>query len=111
LLIVWVIWRCRRLARLRAALRQHVPDRDDQGGAQQLTDLLAAVTGVGPGTSLTDKVTLVQSQLAANDLADACSTLTSFIHEVNAQSDRTIPHGEAATLIARAQQIRTVLSC
>jgi HYR domain/WD40-like Beta Propeller Repeat len=82
-----------------------------KGAVAQLTDLLAAVTGVGPGTSLADKITLVQSDLVANDLADACSTLTALINEVSAQSGKTIPSSQAATLIASVQQIRALLGC
>jgi hypothetical protein len=82
-----------------------------RGADEQLVDLLAAVTGAGSGTSLSDKLTLAQSDLEANDLADTCSTLAAFIHEVDAQSDRRIPHGQAAALIAAAQRIRTVLGC
>ncbi len=82
-----------------------VPDTSRHG------DLLTAVTGVGPGTSLADKVTQAQVDLAANDVPNACSTLTAFIHEVQAQSGRKIPTGQAASLIARAQRIMTVLGC
>ncbi len=32
-----------------------------KGAAEQLTDLLTAVTGVGPGSSLADKVQQIQS--------------------------------------------------
>jgi hypothetical protein len=53
----------------------------------------------------------VQSDLPANDLADACSTLTAFINEVSAQSGKTIPSSQAAALIASAQQIRALLGC
>jgi uncharacterized delta-60 repeat protein len=82
-----------------------------EGASEQLTDLLAAVTGVGPGTSLTDKVRQVQSYVAANDLSDACSTLIAFINEVRAESGKTIPFSQAATLTASAQRIMAVLGC
>jgi hypothetical protein len=42
------------------------------------------VGGVGPWTSRADKVTAVQGYLEVNDEADARSTLTAFIHQVNA---------------------------
>jgi HYR domain len=82
-----------------------------KGAAEQLADLLTAVTGVGPGTSLADKVSQAQTYLTANDVADACATLSGFIKEVTAQSGITIMTSQAATLIATAQRIETVLGC
>jgi hypothetical protein len=82
-----------------------------RGAADQLTDLAAAVAGVGPGTSLADKVTQAQAYLDAGDLADACSTLTAFVNEVKAQSGQMVPSGQATTLIASANRIKAVLGC
>jgi YVTN family beta-propeller protein len=82
-----------------------------KGAAEQLTDLLAAVSGVGPGTSLADKVRRAQTYLAANDLPHACSTLAALINEVSALSGNTIPSPQAATLIASAGRITAVLGC
>jgi hypothetical protein len=82
-----------------------------KGAAEQLADLATAVTGVGPGTSLADKVSHAQAYVAANDVADACPTLTAFVNEVKAQSGNTIPAVAAATLIAAAQRIEAVLAC
>jgi CSLREA domain-containing protein len=79
--------------------------------AQLLAALGSAVTGVGPGTSLADKVAQALAYLNSGDVSDACSTLTAFISEVKAQSGRTIPQAQAATLIASAQQIETLLGC
>ena len=80
-----------------------------------LAELLANVTGVGPGTSLADKVKQAQAYLAANDLTDTCSTLAAFINEVKAQSKaqsgKKIPPNQASTLIASAEQTRTQLGC
>lgn len=63
----------------------------------------------GTGTNLTNKLHMVQRYVGSNDLADAFSTLTALIQKVNAQSSKKIPMGQAATLIASAQRIRTVL--
>src|SRR5207244_13108521 len=82
-----------------------------KGAKAQLQHLLTAVTGVGPGTSLADKVTAAQSYLAAGDLADACATLTAFVHKVSAQAGKSIPPHQAAALIATAQRIKAVLAC
>jgi outer membrane protein assembly factor BamB len=82
-----------------------------KGAAEQLADLATAVTGVGSGTSLADKVSQAQAYLSANDVADACATLNAFVNEVKAQTGRTIASGQAATLIATAQRIEAVLGC
>ena len=77
----------------------------------QLEELFADVTGVGPGTSLADKVKRAQTYVAANDLTDACSTLAAVINEVTAQSGKKISANEARSLISNAQQIRAQLGC
>jgi uncharacterized delta-60 repeat protein len=87
-----------------------------QGGEETPAQLLAAlgnaVVGVGPGTSLADKITQASTSLARNHIRDTCSTLTAFISQVNAgQKGKTISGAEAATLIADAKQIMTLLSC
>jgi hypothetical protein len=82
-----------------------------KGAAEQLADLANAVIGVGPGTSLADKVAAAQAYLAAGDTSDACSTLNAFINEVKAQSSKSIPHDTASSLIASAQQIEAVIGC
>jgi hypothetical protein len=79
--------------------------------ADQLADLLSDVTGLGPGTSLADKVTLVESDVAADDLTDSCSTLHAFINEVQAQTGKSIASNQASTLITAAAQIDTTLGC
>jgi len=82
-----------------------------RGAADQLASLGQAVQGVGPGTSLADKITAAQSYLASGDTADACSTLTLFINQVKAQSGKMIPAGQAAQLITAATRIPAVLGC
>jgi HYR domain-containing protein/galactose oxidase-like protein len=81
------------------------------GAAEQLADLLTAVTGVGSGTSLYDKVTQAQAALGANHVADACSTLNALVNQLNAQSGKGIPAYKAASLIGDATRIRAVLGC
>jgi hypothetical protein len=82
-----------------------------EGASEQLTDLGGAFTGVGPGTSLADKVQQAQTYLAANDTTDACSTLTAFANEVNAQSTITIPLAAAQVFLASANRIKNVIGC
>jgi len=82
-----------------------------KGAEEQLTDLAGESKGVGPGTSLADKVSSIQSSLGAGDTRDACGTLNAFIHEVKAQTGVHIPSGTAATLITDAQRIEAVIPC
>ena len=82
-----------------------------KGADEQLADLLAIVTGVGPGTSLQDKVSLAQTYLSEDDRPDACSILAAFVNEANAQSGKKIPPDQAAALIVSTARIKTVLGC
>jgi hypothetical protein len=81
------------------------------GTAAQLANLKLSVSGVGPGTSLADKVTQAQAYLAANDTAHACAVLGAFIMEVKVQTGITISKAVAPSLIASATRIRAVLGC
>jgi streptogramin lyase len=82
-----------------------------KGAAEQLSELGAAVAGIGPGTSLASKVTAIEGDVAANDTADACATLGAFINEVNAQSGKKISTAQAASFITQAQDIEAALGC
>ena len=82
-----------------------------KGAAEQLTELGAAVAGVGPGKSLADKVSAIEGYVAANDTADACATLGAFISEVNAQTGKKISTAQAASFIMQAQDIEAALDC
>jgi hypothetical protein len=79
--------------------------------AQLLAELANLVQGVGPGTSLADKVAQAQAYLNSDDVPDTCSTLKAFINEVKAQMGTTIKPSLASDLIARAQRIRQLLEC
>jgi hypothetical protein len=82
-----------------------------KGAPEQLADLGTAVAGVGPGTSLADKVKQMQNYLAQHDVANACLTLQQFIDQVRAQSGKSIPIATATTLTADATRIKNVLAC
>jgi serine protease len=81
------------------------------GAPDQLANLAKAVHGVGPGTSLADKVNEAKSSLGSGDVADACGTLGDFVSEVKADPGNTIPSATAQKLIADAQRIQAVLAC
>ena len=83
-----------------------------RGAAEQLADLLAAVTGVGPGTSLADKVMAAQAAYATGDTPRTCEILNAFINQAKAQNEKSITDpGTADALIADATRIRAVLGC
>jgi YVTN family beta-propeller protein len=82
-----------------------------KGAAEQLTDLGNAVKGVGPGTSLADKVKYAQAALGRNDVPGTCSILGAFINEVKGQTGGKILPSTASTLITDATRIKTVLGC
>ena len=78
--------------------------------AEQLGDLAVAVEE-WPGKSLAAKVRAIENYLAANDTAHACTALNDFINEVAAQTGKKISTTVAASLIARARDIRAAIGC
>jgi hypothetical protein len=79
--------------------------------AALLASLQHRVIGVGPGTSLYDKLGQAETYLAANDKADTCGVVGAFNHEVTAQSGKSITNSKATSLIASATRIEAVLGC
>jgi hypothetical protein len=82
-----------------------------RGAAAQLQDLIAASTGVGPGTSLADKARAAASSLAGGSRTGACSNLATYLDLVRAQAGKKISAATAAALTADATRIRAVLAC
>lgn len=81
-----------------------------RGAAEQLATLLDDVQGVGPGTSLADKVMAAQAAYTASDPARAGEVLNAFINQVKALSGKGITDlGTADALIADATRIQAVL--
>lgn len=80
------------------------------GASEQLANLVPAVTGVGSGTSLADKVRAAQSYLSAGNTKRSCDTLNAFIKEVRAAGKRISPT-RAQELITAAQRIRAAIGC
>ena len=83
-----------------ASAAVHVKD-----AAEQLDELAALVSGVGPGKSLAAKV----AAIATGD--DSCGVLDDFRSEVNAQTGKKLSDAQAANLLVRAQQIGAALGC
>jgi hypothetical protein len=83
-----------------------------RGVAEQLIDLMADSESVGPGKSLTSKVSEIEASLAAGDVRDACNGLThAYPNAVAAQAGKKITVEDADRLIADAMQIANVLGC
>ncbi len=80
-----------------------------KGPAELLADLGKAVQGIGPGTSLADKVKDAQAALAKNNVKRTCSILDDFISVVKAQTGKSITVTQATKLIADATTIKTLL--
>jgi hypothetical protein len=74
-------------------------------------DLLADSQGVGPGTSLADKVTSAQASFNAGDTADACGTLSAYVLEVKAQTGKKISSDQATDLREDANSAEAVIGC
>ena len=75
-----------------------------KGVAEQLDDLLEAVTGVGPGRSLADKVADLQAD-------PTCEGLAAFSNELRAQQGKKLSAAQADALLADAARIAAVLDC
>jgi hypothetical protein len=79
--------------------------------ARRLADLGDAVRGVGPGTSLSDKVEEAQIALGNGDVASTCSILRTVTKQVQAQSGKSIAPNTAGSLAAQAAAVRAMLGC
>ena len=85
-----------------------------KGAAEQLADLLVAVTGVGPGKMLADRVKHIQGHVARNMKKGACDDLNRFVKQVNDMAKGRKPQitaAQAASFTAQAQSIRAALGC
>jgi virginiamycin B lyase len=82
-----------------------------KGAAEQLSELGAAVAGVGPGKSLAGKVAAIEAEVSANDTRPACAGLVAFGNEVRAQTGKKIAPALAASLQERVRGIDAALGC
>ena len=69
------------------------------------------MTGVGPGTSLADKIKQIQGFAAANDTAHACRALDTFIAQVKAQTGKKLSTAQGASFTTEARSIKSLLNC
>ncbi|MDH3469404.1 MAG: hypothetical protein OES26_26560, partial [Gammaproteobacteria bacterium] len=76
-----------------------------------LQQLGTAVTGVGPGNSLADKIALAQAYLAVPDVQSACAVLNAFRNQVQAQRGKKLAELDAVQFDADAQDIMEAIGC
>jgi hypothetical protein len=76
-----------------------------------LDALLAEVTGIGPGTSLADKVRLARTYFAVPDPQAGCAVMDAFQNEVRAQRGKLVPAGLAEAFIFEAQGVKISEGC
>jgi|GEM_PF-574278 len=91
-------------ALLAEGLRQAVP-------AALLEQLLADVSGVGPGKSLANKITLAQMYFAPPDIEATCGVLNGFLNQVRAQAGKKLTDTQAAGFTSDASAIREAIGC
>ena len=72
---------------------------------------VTAAKGIGPGTSLSDKVQAATSDLSKGETSGACTTLGDFISQVSAQGGKKISPAQANQLIADAKRVQAVIGC
>jgi len=81
------------------------------GAAIFLQTLNSAVSGVGPGNSLSDKITLAQAYNLAKDYPATCAMLNAFQNQVRAQRGKKIASELADELIEEASFIMGLIGC
>jgi hypothetical protein len=97
-------------------------DRDRSNGAtlpiynaaslvSEMVTLVASFNLGNVQASFDDQLQAVQADLSANNQAQACVDLTSFINHVNAQSGKQLTAAHASQLLAAAQRLQTGLAC
>ena len=78
----------------------------------QLEVLREAVTGIGPGSSLSDKVAIAEAYYAVPDLVAACGVMDDFINHVRGLlRGRRITDELAGQLIEDAVSIKSAMEC
>jgi hypothetical protein len=83
--------------------------------ADNAQNLQATLAGLGLAngsfTSLNTKLSAALDAIKNGNTAAACSALTDFMNEVNAQTGKKLTQAQAATLISAATSLRSQLGC
>ena len=77
----------------------------------KLEELLASLSGQGPGNSFITKVKEILSNVSGADKAKACSNLAAFNAELKAQVGKKVTLGQAIVLTALSNAVRSALGC
>jgi len=77
----------------------------------RLQELLADVTGVGPGKSLEKKVASAHDSFAAFRIQATCGKLTGFMNQVMAQAGKKLTDAQATEFLSDAQAITEAIGC
>jgi probable HAF family extracellular repeat protein len=98
------------------------------GAQEQAEEMLQQLGAGGPGGSLQNKLNEILESLGgstqllsasarttasskSSSTGNICAKLQAFIHEVSAQAGKKLTEAQAASLLAAAQRIRTVIGC
>jgi hypothetical protein len=79
--------------------------------SDEIADLLAVTTGVGPGKGFAAKVSAAMAAYTAGDLVTACSAISDLLAQVAAQSGKHVTASRAAALTAEATTIANAIGC
>ena len=79
--------------------------------AALLQQLLADVTGVGPGKSLANKIILAQNYYAPPDIQATCGVLRGFRNQVRAQAGKKLTDTQASEFTSDAGAIMDAIGC
>lgn len=76
-----------------------------------LAQLVAAVSGLAPGSALVDKASNAQLLFAEGRVKPTCNELAGLVALVNAQTGKKLDEGVAQDLIAQVRRISVTLGC
>jgi hypothetical protein len=69
------------------------------------------VTGVAPGTALSDQATTIQAAVTSGDTPTACAGITDFLGLVKAQTGKKLTTEQAGQLATDADNLAAALGC
>jgi hypothetical protein len=82
-----------------------------EGATQQIADLQHYVASLGLSNGLSNSLNAKLQSATQDSLPSACSDLSDFISQVNAQTGKGISLQQATFMNTSATRIQTVLGC
>ena len=79
--------------------------------ATLVSQLADDVTGIGPGSSLLDKLIQVSAYVEAEDTKSACEMMMAFENQVAAQRGKSLSEEQASQFLEDAESIISALGC